>query len=388
MSNLTNKQEFSSKCLRLNDRLRELSLPTSEIKTSEIVVVGDQSQGKSSLIEGLLSINLPKGVNIQTRAPTEIRMKTVKPQQAEYGMISYAKVGYVPVSRKFKIDELESVLRQAQGELIDNDYDVTDVPIIVEIHSNVSDDITVIDLPGIVRVQEKGQSVDIRNKIVSMYEKYMQRPQTLIINVVSAMTDIKTSESLTMSNEFNPSSSRTLLVLTKIDQHREKGLKQIVNDAVNRLRINPGNLFLVRNRTQAEADEGLTMKEVRKHEDELFNSNEELMAISNAHKGISALNKRMADLQNTLILANFKLNKQHYIQVRDMYRKELATIRSPYQHSEHCAIDIANRVELMFNRATQHYLSNNEWDTTSETLFIDQLSDIKTVFMPFDGVEV
>ncbi|XP_016351081.1 interferon-induced GTP-binding protein Mx1-like [Sinocyclocheilus anshuiensis] len=49
---------------------KDLALPT-------IAVIGDQSSGKSSVLEALSGIALPRGSGIVTRCPLELRLKKV-----------------------------------------------------------------------------------------------------------------------------------------------------------------------------------------------------------------------------------------------------------------------------------------------------------------------
>ena len=60
--------------------------------------------------------------------------------------------------------------------------------------------------------------------ILGMCRRYCAPPETVILNVVSAMNDFSTSASLQLSQELDPEGQRTLLCVTKIDQHHEVGL--------------------------------------------------------------------------------------------------------------------------------------------------------------------
>ena len=54
------------------------------IKLPSIIVVGDQSGGKSSVLESLSGITLPRGQNVVTRCPLILRMVCIAPNQNEY----------------------------------------------------------------------------------------------------------------------------------------------------------------------------------------------------------------------------------------------------------------------------------------------------------------
>ncbi|KAK8971283.1 Dynamin-related protein 4C [Platanthera guangdongensis] len=57
------------------DRLRQLKVMQEGIELPTIVVVGDQSSGKSSVLESLAGISLPRGQGICTRVPLIMRLQ-------------------------------------------------------------------------------------------------------------------------------------------------------------------------------------------------------------------------------------------------------------------------------------------------------------------------
>ena len=56
------------------DELRSLGLQ-KDVALPDVVVVGDQSAGKSSVLEAISGVELPRGTNIVTRCPLELRLK-------------------------------------------------------------------------------------------------------------------------------------------------------------------------------------------------------------------------------------------------------------------------------------------------------------------------
>jgi len=63
--------------IELIDNFREKfsSEINRKLKLPQIIVVGDQSSGKSSILEAISGIKLPKGVNTVTRCPIVIQMR-------------------------------------------------------------------------------------------------------------------------------------------------------------------------------------------------------------------------------------------------------------------------------------------------------------------------
>jgi len=61
------------------------------------------------------------------------------------------------------------------------------------------------------------QPDDIESQIRELVLKYISNPNSIILAVVTANTDMATSESLKLAKECDPDGRRTLAVVTKLD---------------------------------------------------------------------------------------------------------------------------------------------------------------------------
>lgn len=61
------------------------------------------------------------------------------------------------------------------------------------------------------------QPEDIELQVKNLVVKYIQNPNSIILAVSTANTDMSTSESLKLSKEVDPEGKRTLAVVTKLD---------------------------------------------------------------------------------------------------------------------------------------------------------------------------
>jgi GTP-binding protein EngB required for normal cell division len=61
--------------------LRHIGIEDTRIALPKICVIGDQSTGKSSLIEGLSEIKMPRSAGTCTRCPIEINLTESEPGQ-------------------------------------------------------------------------------------------------------------------------------------------------------------------------------------------------------------------------------------------------------------------------------------------------------------------
>lgn len=61
------------------------------------------------------------------------------------------------------------------------------------------------------------QPPDIEQQIRELVLKYIANPNSIILAVVTANTDMATSESLAIAKDVDPDGRRTLAVVTKLD---------------------------------------------------------------------------------------------------------------------------------------------------------------------------
>nr|XP_014030091.1 unnamed protein product [Salmo salar] len=251
---------------------KELPLPT-------IAVVGDQSSGKSSVLETLSGVALPRGTGIVTRCPLLLQLckdRTVKWE----AVISYR-------DKVNEFDEPSEVVRyveQAQSALAGKGVGICEDLITLKITSSMVCDLSLIDLPGITRVAVKGQPDDIGAQIKNLISKFIKNKRTIILVVVPCNVDIATTEALKMAQEVDPEGTRTLAILTKpdlIDQGAEKNVLEIVHNKV--IFLNMGYV-IVKCRGQKQIDENMSITCAIEEELEFFRNHEHFRSLLREEK--------------------------------------------------------------------------------------------------------
>ena len=98
------------------DKIREVLGQANEVPISlpTIVVIGDQSSGKSSVLESISGINLPKGGGCVTKCPLIMQLRTTEGE--EYADIRTANE---PMGEETKIDDLSMVAEYIKNKTDD-----------------------------------------------------------------------------------------------------------------------------------------------------------------------------------------------------------------------------------------------------------------------------
>ena len=176
LADVLNTKE-SSGLLSAVDRMREI-LHNEKITLPEIVVVGDQSVGKSSVLEAISGIQLPRAQNICTRCPLELRMKSTTGD--EYATIRNSKSSENEAQTLHNMDEISHAVTRITEEIAGNGVNVDSAPIYLTVYKcNIPYELTLIDLPGITRNPLPGQAKDIHAQILNLINKYIE-PSTAV----------------------------------------------------------------------------------------------------------------------------------------------------------------------------------------------------------------
>ncbi|XP_054482825.1 interferon-induced GTP-binding protein Mx [Anoplopoma fimbria] len=265
----TLNQQYEEKvrpCIDLIDSLRSLGVE-KDLALPAIAVIGDQSSGKSSVLEALSGVALPRGSGIVTRCPLELKMKRKKEGEEWYGKISYQ-------DHEEEIEDpvlVEKMIREAQENLAGVGVGISDDLISLEIASPDVPDLTLIDLPGITRVAVKGQPENIGDQIKRLIRKFITKQETISLVVVPSNVDIATTEALKMAQEVDPNGDRTLGILTKpdlVDKGTEESVVEIVRNEVIHLKK---GYMIVKCRGQKEITERVSLTEAIEREKAFFN---------------------------------------------------------------------------------------------------------------------
>nr|AFU81308.1 myxovirus (influenza virus) resistance 1 [Lagothrix lagotricha] len=252
-------------CIDLIDSLRALGVE-QDLALPAIAVIGDQSSGKSSVLEALSGVALPRGSGIVTRCPLVLKLKKLVNEEEWKGKVSY---------QDFEIEisnasEVEKEVNKAQNTIAGEGMGISHELITLEISSRDVPDLTLIDLPGITRVAVGNQPADIGRKIKALIKKYIQRQETISLAVVPSNVDIATTEALSMAQEVDPDGDRTIGILTKpdlVDNGTEDKVVDVVRNLVFHLKK---GYMIVKCRGQQEIQDQLSLSEALEREKVFF----------------------------------------------------------------------------------------------------------------------
>ena len=277
----------------LIDSLRSLGLD-QDLNLPSVVVIGDQSSGKSSVLEAISGVQLPRGTGLVTRCALELRMKKIrgarpKPNasraQAEDAADDpwKATLSYITGDETRneaqvldKPDDVSRAVKEAQNKLVGDGKNIcTDTTILLNVESLHVPDLTLIDLPGITRVAAEEQEPNTPEQIKFLIRKHIKKGETIILCVIPCNVDIATIEALQMARDLDPEGIRTLGVMTKPDSVERENEQTIVKIAQNEtgFKLNLG-FTVVKCRSQSDINNVVTLQDALAAEKTFFWSHE------------------------------------------------------------------------------------------------------------------
>ncbi|KAI9653439.1 MAG: Dynamin- GTPase protein [Trizodia sp. TS-e1964] len=277
--------------LGIVNKLQDLVFNTignDSLDLPQIVVVGSQSSGKSSVLENIVGRDfLPRGSGIVTRRPLILQLINISnnndtTEADEYSTPSlsthssshfpqseWAEFHHIP-GRKFK-DFAIDVKREIENEttrIAGNNKGINRQPINLKIYSPHVLSLTLVDLPGLTKVPIGDQPSDIEKQTRTLISEYIAKPNSMILAVSPANVDIVNSEALKLARHVDPMGRRTIGVLTKVD---------LMDHGTNALDILAGRVYPLKlgfiavvNRSQQDIQGNKPLSEALKSEQDFF----------------------------------------------------------------------------------------------------------------------
>lgn len=277
--------------LRAHGVQQDLPLP-------QIAVMGDQSSGKSSVLEMISGVPFPRGSGLVTRCATQLIMKRTAPgsEWAATASVSWQSLPQPAAAGPVKdAAALSSAIEQLTDVLCSSSSNgfASDTHIVINLSSPDVPDLTLIDLPGIVRTAVYGQSSSVVDDVNRLIESFLSQERTIVLAVIPSNQDIATIDILERAARADPNGERTLAVLTKpdlIDEGAEDEVKTVLANKRKPLRL---GYAMVKCRSQRELDEGADASKVEK----AFFENHPVWRTQDQKKlGVASLTKRLSTL--------------------------------------------------------------------------------------------
>ncbi|KAL5120177.1 hypothetical protein ACEQ8H_002003 [Pleosporales sp. CAS-2024a] len=264
----------STRLLNQIDRIRAKGVG-EHISLPQLVVCGDQSAGKSSVLEGITGVPFPRQDGVCTRFATEIILRhcpdkheiiakllpnASRSEDDRLRMTSFERQlkGFEDLPRVIEEASVLMGVRNSSNPDMNLPAFTADV-LRLEVIGNTGLHLTVVDLPGLISVSENLEDMQTVEHLV---DTYLESSRTIILAVVPASNDIDTQGIIQRARRFDKSGIRTVGIITKPDLINMGTEARIANLAKNldRVKLKLG-FFLLKNLSPLDIGKGLSWEE-------------------------------------------------------------------------------------------------------------------------------
>ncbi|KAG7377001.1 hypothetical protein PHYPSEUDO_012338 [Phytophthora pseudosyringae] len=223
-----------------------------ELTLPQIVVIGEEGSGKSSVLESVAMLPLfPRHVDICTRLPILLKLRRVshgnvevkgdpelmphcrgnsqpvnppdKQQQIKMRLLYSDGREPIESERNFTPQEAAQLMSQWMEQIVTEQHDdnklkgVVDHVLEIQVRSPHVPNLNLLDLPGIVAGKLIDEPEDMMQRTRALVEKYLKMPDTLVLAVVPAFERVRNSQAFQLVQQFKLT-DKTIGVLTMVDR--------------------------------------------------------------------------------------------------------------------------------------------------------------------------
>lgn len=230
MASITLQSKDHRELLDTIDKFRSQGV-SRYVDLPEIIVCGDQSAGKSAVLEAISGLSFPSKDNLCTRFATELILRrnpsagikiSITPDQERP---SAEKEKLALFNRSLEVTDLDlsSIVEEAKEAMgLDTSGRVFSKDTLrVELSGPTQAHLTLVDLPGLFVAANREQSEKDAQFVKSMVLGYMRRHRSIILAVVSAQSQFALQSVTQHARHLDPRGERTLGLITKPDTLEE-----------------------------------------------------------------------------------------------------------------------------------------------------------------------
>jgi GTP-binding protein EngB required for normal cell division len=221
------------------DKLRRANISGKDFGIPQVVVCGDQSAGKSSVLEAISQLRFPVG---EAKAVTKLATEVV--------LRNNSLPSVTPVTLTIIADKSRTAEQKAYIESFDFSVNVDEPKAFpdavhaaleylkryeplakfwydrlhVEISGPSQPNLTLVDLPGLIQNESYANPGD-KERIKNLVKQYICEPKTVVLAVVTADQDVANQEVIQLVKDYD-AADRTMGVLTKTDRLRSGSVQE------------------------------------------------------------------------------------------------------------------------------------------------------------------
>jgi hypothetical protein len=337
----------------------------------QLIVCGNQSSGKSSVLEAISRVRFPTESSLCTRFATELILR--RAPTANYAVSITPGHTWSDEERQ-RMKEFESPFNDAEDfpAIVKAAKDImglkekgpktfSDDVLRVEVSGPDQPHLTLVDLPGLIDSAPREEDIKLVKDLV---KKYMKNPRSVILAVVAGGTDIANQGIIQLVKKYDPEKERTIGIITKPDllpedSSQEREFLELAKNEVLFLEL---GWHVLRNRDFKARSVTST---VRDEYEAQFLSRGVWSNIQSAHKGIGSLRRRLSEILLHKISTNLPSLTAEIKLGRDVCRDQLNKLgdsRQTTREQRQYLTKISGEFQKLVHEAREGYCADKFFD--------------------------
>lgn len=216
----------------------------------QIVVCGDQSSGKSAVLEAISRLPFPSGTDMTTCFVTELVLRKSADVSVRVAIHSHESGSEGETSKRQpftmaaqNLNDFQKIHEDAAKHIqkTSGRKGISKDRLRIEVSDPSQPHLTLVDLPGLIKVEADGISRSDIEAIENLMESYLKNPRTLILAVAKATSHILTQSVMDYLKTSDGLAARTLGIITYPDKLNGRSDTNACLDVINNRTVQLGH---------------------------------------------------------------------------------------------------------------------------------------------------